>query len=198
MLFKPIINAIKPIPKNIGNATCRIQGQSYLDDWPYRSGETTLEEQMFYCFILMANNIFLTTMPIHFARLSWWEWLLCEGTIQIPLSLRGSSVSQACYFLLIVTSGWISTLYREATKNLTFLWRFQWNSSYPICRWTFAKHRSKAFQATSLWPDKSLLIVTFAQEFFITIAIVSLLWQTILYNVGYCLQRVVLPRCLSP
>jgi hypothetical protein len=44
MLFKPMISAIEPISKDIVDILRRIQGQSYLDDWLYRSGKMILEE----------------------------------------------------------------------------------------------------------------------------------------------------------
>jgi hypothetical protein len=82
----------------------------------------------------------------------------------------------------------------ESTKNLSYSWRFQRNSSGPTCRWTFDKHWSKAFH---LWPDKSLPNNTFGGIVSITVGIVSLLWRIMLYNTKYYLQREVLPSHLS-
>ena len=42
-----------------------------------------------------------------------------------------------------------------------------------------------------------LLNVTFGEKIVNTLAIVSLLWRTILYNVGYCSRSVALPSHLS-
>jgi hypothetical protein len=61
----------------------------------------------------------------------------------------------------------------------------------------FANRNSRAFQDTSLWPDKSLLNDTFGGEVSKTWAIVSPLWRTILYNAGYYSRRDVAPSHLS-
>jgi hypothetical protein len=102
---------------------------------------------------------------------------------------------KACYYKFYQSgiSGWISALYMEASENLLFSWRFQQNSSCPVYKWIFANHRSKAFQDTSLWPDKSLLNDTFGGEVSKTMAIVSPLWRIILYNARYCSRRKVAP-----
>jgi hypothetical protein len=88
-------------------------------------------------------------------------------------------------------------LYMEATKKIPFSFRFQRNSSCLFCSWMFAKHWSKAFQATSLCPDRSLLNAAASGEVSITLAIVSPLWCTMLYKVGYCSQREAFPSHLS-
>jgi hypothetical protein len=97
MPFKPMINVIKPISKNIGNDAWRIQGRSYLNYWPYRSCKTTLKELMLYCFILLKKHISYYHANSILEDYLWWEWLLYRGTIQIPLFVGGSSVSKACY-----------------------------------------------------------------------------------------------------
>jgi hypothetical protein len=41
---KPVINTMKPILKNIGDTSRRIQVGSYLDDWPYKYVKMTMEK----------------------------------------------------------------------------------------------------------------------------------------------------------
>jgi hypothetical protein len=48
----------------------------------------------------------------------------------------------------IDTSGKIRALYIEATENLPFLCKFQWNSSCPGCSWICAKRWWRGFNPT--------------------------------------------------
>jgi hypothetical protein len=55
---------MKPISKNIGNTSRRVQAGSSLDDWPYRSGKAALEEKVFDSLVLMTEHTRFASKPI--------------------------------------------------------------------------------------------------------------------------------------
>jgi hypothetical protein len=130
---------------------------------------------MLYCLILMTKFTFLTAMPIPLCKV-----IFGENNKLWTLSI-----------------GWINALYMDPNRDFSFSCEFQWNTSGPSLKWAVAKRWSKAFQSTRRYPDRSLLNVTLGGELSITFTIVLPLWWTMLYNVGYCSRRVVVPNHLS-
>jgi hypothetical protein len=54
---------------------------------------------MFYCFLLVIENTYLTTMPVPVCKIIFGENdPYPGGTIRIPLSVNESSVSKVCYY----------------------------------------------------------------------------------------------------
>jgi hypothetical protein len=154
------------------------------------------------CLIVSAwwqKTHFLLSCQFHFARLSLAR--ITHLRRYHPNTFICNGIFNFKSLLLLILSlgkcGWISALYMDATKNLPFSCRFEQNSSCLVCRWIFAKHRSKTFQSTSLWLDVSIRNATFGGEVSNTLAMVSPLWHTILYNVGYYSRREVAPSHLS-
>jgi hypothetical protein len=147
----------------------------------------------------MRKTHFLLPCQFCFARLSLVRITPFRWYHPNILIRRGSFNFQrlSLLFLSIGMFGWFNALYIEPIEIVPFSCRFQQNSSGTSCKWTFAKHWSKAFQDASRGPNRSLKNFTFGGELSITLAMVSPLWQTILCNVGYYSRRVVVPSHLS-
>ena len=55
---------MKPIAKDIGHTSQRVQGRRYLDDRSNRSRKLAPEEEVFNSFIMMIKNTSSTSVPI--------------------------------------------------------------------------------------------------------------------------------------
>jgi hypothetical protein len=87
-------------------------------------------------------------------------------------------------------SGWIQALYIEATENIPLPVRFQRKTLDPWDNWTESRRCNKSFHDACLVPKRLRRNDTFGGEVSNTLAIVPLLWRTILYNDGYCSRSV--------
>jgi hypothetical protein len=84
---KPIINTVQPIAKDVGHTAWGIKVRYYLDDWPYRPCESTLEKKMFNSLIMVTENTTFVPMPILFGKIIFGE----NNSTKIPtkhLSLK--------------------------------------------------------------------------------------------------------------
>jgi hypothetical protein len=112
-------------------------------------------------------------------------------TSWIPLSVKEFSTFKAYYdyFYWLKYLVGLTCCKWSQQKKILFSCRFHRNSSGPLWNCTLAKCWSKVFQDIRHCSDKSLLNVMFGCEVFITLAMVLLLWQTILYKSGYWFWR---------
>jgi hypothetical protein len=93
------------------------------------------------------------------------------------------------------TFGWNNAIYMESTENLPLSCRFHCNSSTQRVKWTIVKICNKSFYDASLGPTKSLVNITFDGQD--TIAMVSLLWQTVLHRDEYYSRSLAVSSHLS-
>jgi hypothetical protein len=112
------------------------------------------------------------------------------------LVLSGIFIFQFILLWSTGTLGWIKALYIESTEKVPFSVRFQRNTSGPGVSWTVSRHHNKSFHNTCLGPMRLLLNNTFGGKVSNTLASVTLLCRTILYNARYFSRSVAFPSHL--
>jgi hypothetical protein len=132
----------------------------------------------------------LLPFQFRFARLSLVKITPLRRYHSNTLICNGSFNFQSLLLLILSLgkSGWISALYMDATQNLPFSCRFQQNYGY---------FPNVGVRHSKIQVYKSLLNDTFRGKVSNTLAMISPLWRTMLYNAGYCSRREVAPSHLS-
>jgi hypothetical protein len=95
----------------------------YLNDWPYRTGEPTLEENVFYFLLSLTENIFRTTMPVAF-----WNVIFSKNNTATKLPCKNLGFQGIFIFQmnLLLYTGWMSsikTLYIESKGNIVEVYK---------------------------------------------------------------------------